>query len=159
VQAKDYADSVSQWLIEDLSCVYLASEAKLIVAREQISHIIVAPLRRERVVRGGWHPSFLLEKACALSGAKIIVPTIRGVERQAVFSAIAREKRVAKQSPQLLYPHISNLCQENVTGVLFVDDVITTGGSAQRARQIMPENFQKVPWHILSIFRSPRKSE
>lgn len=157
VQAKDYADAVSQWMIEDISSIYFAKEVQSILSQNQISHIIIAPLRRERVIRGSWHPSFLLEKACVSSGAKIIIPTIRGAERQASFSATEREKRSQKQHPELVYPTENILKRENVSGVLFVDDVITTGGSAQRARKILPTNFQNAPWHILTIFRSPRK--
>jgi predicted amidophosphoribosyltransferase len=157
IQAKDQNDILAQKMLEDLGKFSLIKEACRIVNNEGISHIVIAPLRRDRLLKSSWHPSVLLEKSCRATGAKVIVPTILGVERQSVFSAEERGLRHQRQRPQLVFPKKSILEKESVSGVLFVDDVLTTGGSAHRTKLILPDSFSSAPWHVLTLFRSPRK--
>jgi predicted amidophosphoribosyltransferase len=157
IQAKDQNDLLAQKMLEDIGKFTLMKETSRIVKNERISHIVIAPLRRDRLLNSSWHPSVLLEKSCRRAGVQVIVPTIMGVERQSVFSAEERGLRQQRQRPELVFPNSSKLQKEEVSGVLFVDDVLTTGGSAHRTRCILPENFSSAPWHVLTLFRSPRK--
>jgi predicted amidophosphoribosyltransferase len=154
VRAKDHNDSESRWLFDDICFFATQRRVREIIMQKSISHIVISPLRKERLVESNWHPAHTLRRACAKMPARIVTPTIGGIERQAAFSA--EERALRTQKPTLVYPSHDALKNETVANVLFLDDVLTTGGSATRAREILPENFRNAPWHILTIFRSPR---
>ncbi len=153
LRAKDQNDAVSRWILESLVKVALHRRMKEIITSQKVSHIVISPIRKERVMNGGWHPAHLIEQVCKSFPQRVIVPTIDGVERQASFSA--KERLVRQQNPRLIYPQKRSLDGECVDGVLFVDDVLTTGGSAQRARKVLPHTFIFADWHILTLFRAP----
>jgi predicted amidophosphoribosyltransferase len=154
VRAKDYSDTESQWLFEDVCFFAVRKRILEIVKEKNISHIVISPLRKERLEESNWHPAHTLHKACAKASARVVTPTIGGIERQAAFSAEQRALR--EQKPTLVYPCVTSLKHELVKSVLFLDDVLTTGGSATRTKTILPGNFRSAPWHILTLFRSPR---
>jgi predicted amidophosphoribosyltransferase len=154
VRAKDHNDTESQWLLEDI-CLFATQKRVLeSVKGKDLSHIVISPLRKKRLIESNWHPAHMLSKACEKMPARLLIPTIGGVERQAAFSAEERTRRA--QKPILVYPSRRLLETEKVSGVLFLDDVLTTGGSALRTKKLLPKNFENEPWHILTIFRSPR---
>jgi predicted amidophosphoribosyltransferase len=124
-----------------------------LLRQHEISHIILSPTRDKRLENGTWHPTHMLATCCKRFEARLISPTVKGVTRQAALSA--QERLLESENPVLLYPAAKNLLKEVVTGVLFLDDVLTTGGSATRCRNLFTPNFTQPHWHILTIFRSP----
>lgn len=157
VQAKDHNDLESRWVLEDLCAMHFRIRAHETVKKFSVSHIVISPLRQERVSNSSWHPGLILERSCRSLNVRVVSSTIAGIARQA--SLRARERIVHIPNAHLVFPNLSKLQKETVTAVLFVDDVLTTGGSALRTKNIFPQNFSEAPWHALTFFRSPQHEQ
>lgn len=99
----------------------------------------------------------------------------QGNTRQASRNAAERHREVAlAQASNLVLELKEAGCENDSTasrcvlpsghagtpqcGVLFIDDVLTSGGSALKAKEAAPAELRAMPWSVLTIFRTPRLS-
>jgi predicted amidophosphoribosyltransferase len=162
--AKDENNKNMQMLFNELFFVPVKNKISSIIKNDNYSHIILSPLRKERILKSSWHTNIFFESVLDY----IFTNEIKEKKPLILYPYYTKNK--IKQSLLSNYErHInsdkinikfnenlnikSELC-EKYNQVLFIDDVLTTGQTAIQSKRQIEKIIPNKNWNLFSIFRS-----
>jgi phosphoribosylpyrophosphate synthetase len=135
---------------------------------KKYSHVILSPLRKERIFFSSWHVnlfyeevfSYIIQNNLVDHDFNLISPHfLYKKKKQGLMSF---EKRVSAHSnvkKNEIYISYLNMYDGNINNqnILLLDDVLTTGKTALLAKEICDPYFNNCSWDLFSLFRTPQK--
>lgn len=166
ILSKEDNNKNAQKVFEELFFVPIKNILFEMIVRECYSYIMVSPLRKDRVFYGAWHPNLFYDEVLQYlylnelkthNKPQILYPYFtHNKKKQSLIPSKKREKN-EKQNIQL------NLSFENLNEadekrkILLLDDVLTTGKTAQTCKKLCDTYFLDFDWHLFTILRAPQK--
>jgi len=134
---------------------------------KQYSHVILSPLRKERLFFSSWHTNVFYEQLLLQLKEELQWDHVNLIslhflsqrQKQALIPSSERKKFDGLSGKNKIYiSHLKKYDQDiNHQNILLLDDVLTTGQTAFLCQQSCQPHFQNCSWDLFTLFRTPQK--
>lgn len=135
---------------------------------KKYSHIILSPLRKERIFFSSWHVNLFYEEVFSyiiqnnLVGYDFNLLSPHFVYKKKKQGLMSFEKRLSVHSnvkKNKIYISYLSMYNETINNqnILLLDDVLTTGKTAVFSKELCAPYFNNCSWDLFSLFRTPQK--
>lgn len=144
-------------LLEALLVSALRVTLARIIREEDISHVFFAPLRRNRLLEGTWHPLLLIDHALESLPSPHVTKVFSGTDQKQSQASTPRADRLRHPS-RAGRIRFSTLPRHAVRA-LFVDDILTTGSSLRNLHAAATQTCTLESATVFTIFRTPGSNQ
>lgn len=164
ILAKEDNNISAQKVFNELFFVPVKNHLLKILSQENYHFIIIAPLRKDRIFHGAWHPNIFYDEVLQYIyrhelteciKPQILFPHYSSKKKKQSLLPIERRK-TKNLNLELIYNNVE-FKEESDSKVLLLDDVLTTGESSLLCKSLSSKIFPLAKeWDLFTILRAPQ---
>jgi predicted amidophosphoribosyltransferase len=158
-----------QKLFSELFFIPIKNSLRTMLLEEKYDFIMLAPLRKERVFHGSWHPNVFYEEVLsylythelqAEVKAEILYPHFSTKKKKQAFVPSSTREIQKNTDLSLILTIPRENCHSRESGnpgkILLLDDVLTSGKTSLLCQSLCQTQLGGCRWDLFTIFRTPR---
>lgn len=128
------------------------------------THIIVSPLRKDRIFYGAWHTNIFYDEVLQYifthnmtqeKKPQILFPHYSKYKKKQSLIPFYKRYEQRKMNLELIFHEKISVVKEP-SKILLLDDVLTTGETSMLCKSLCADKFSNATWDLFTLLRAPK---